>query len=124
MSHPEYPRKMDANSGYVTTSYLVRKSALFIFLNKTGFNGLYRVNKRGEFNVPFNNAKHFYPDFTNLENLHKFFLDKQVKFLKDSYENTLDYIDYLLKLKEGEKPKRFAVFSANPLFPLAYWVLA
>ncbi len=45
----------------------VKISAMFIFLNKTCFNGLFRTNKSGDFNVPHGRYKN--PTIVNEENL-------------------------------------------------------
>lgn len=77
------------------------QSALFIFLNKTCFNGLYRVNGKNQFNVPIGRS-HSLPNICNEDNLRVVseVLQKTVilngdysETLKHASECTLFYFD-------------------------------
>ncbi|MCD6184936.1 MAG: DNA adenine methylase [Deltaproteobacteria bacterium] len=66
------------------------QAALFIFLNRTCFNGLYRVNKKNEFNVPIGSYKKpMICDESNLLSVSK--LLQKVEILSGDFEQTIKY---------------------------------
>ena len=70
----------------------IKRASEFIFLNKTCFNGLYRVNSNNKFNVPFNNAKNpTICDSANLRNLSK--LIQKVNFICGDYQKINNFVD-------------------------------
>ena len=67
----------------------VERAARMIYLNKTCYNGLYRVNKKGQFNAPFGRYKN--PKFHDPENLLPVSAALQNVSLKTaSFTNVLD----------------------------------
>ena len=74
----------------------LNKASRFIYLNKASFNGLYRVNKKGEYNVPYGNRN--LKDFYTVENI------KNVsKLLQDNVSiNSNDFYDCLKNINYGD----------------------
>ena len=69
----------------------IEHSALFIFLNRTCFNGLYRVNRKNEFNVPMGSYKK--PTVCDKSNLMAVSEALQkVELLCGDFEQTINYV--------------------------------
>ena len=68
----------------------IENTTKFIFLNRTCYNGLYRVNKKGLFNVPF--GKYINPQICDPNTIRKDSeLLQRVEILTDDFEATFNY---------------------------------
>lgn len=86
-------RALDRTPDFANLSN-VSKASRLIFLNKTCFNGLYRVNNAGEFNSPFGRYKN--PNIVNeptLKAVNKFLNNGNITILNDDYETVLRTAD-------------------------------
>ena len=87
-----YDVREEYNSYVLDAEPNVKRASEFIFLNRTCFNGLYRVNRNGKFNVPFGKYKNpTICDSSNLRNLSK--LIKDVLFEYGDYKKSEEIID-------------------------------
>lgn len=63
----------------------VRFAALFIYLNKRSYNGLYRENRSGEYNVPYREYKTNIYDKEELKALSTYFKNNDIQFSCQDY---------------------------------------
>ena len=99
-------RNLDRTEKYNTLSN-VEKAGRFIYLNRTCFNGMYRVNAQGQFNVPFGNYKN--PRIVDADNL-----INCSKLLKNTEIKCADFSEVLNKVKKGD-----FVYFDPPYVPLS-----
>ena len=87
-----YKKRNEFNEYIEKKKYSVEMAVLFLFLSRTCFNGLHRVNKDGKFNVPIGSYKK--PIICDVENLRKVSeLLKKVTITCGDYKDCINFIN-------------------------------
>ena len=93
-------KEFNEKSNYNT----IKNSAQFIFINKYCFNGIYRENSKGEFNMPFNKKpKNKIYNKENIYDLHDFLIKYDVVFYNKPYNEFLESIFNILYKEKDDK---------------------
>lgn len=79
-----YSLREHYNDKLMKDEFDVELAALFVFINKHCFNGLYRVNGKGLFNVPYNNSRKSSVDEESIKEISEFL--KRVTIISGDFE--------------------------------------
>lgn len=94
-------RGLDRNREAFESMSSVERAARMLYLNRTAFNGMYRVNSSGQFNVPFGRYKNLNIDEANLLRISAYLRNAEVSLLNGDYH----------KAVEGAKEGDFVYFD-------------
>lgn len=89
-------RGLDRDAERFAALSAVKQAARFMYLNKTCFNGLYRENRQGQFNVSYGKYKN--PDFVNAKRIRAV---SQYFNAANIYFTSVDFSEVLKTLSEG-----------------------
>lgn len=112
-------RDWDRLSGYEERSR-VEKAARIIYLNKTCYNGLFRVNSQGQFNVPFGRYKD--PNIIDeivLRAVSRYLKESDITFLNVDFEKAVasatksDFIYFDPPYDSEHDPASFTGYNIN-----------
>ena len=79
-----YSLREHYNDKLMKDEFDVELAAMFVFINKHCFNGLYRVNGKGLFNVPYNNSRRSSVDEESIKEISEFL--KRVTIISGDFE--------------------------------------
>ena len=85
-----YVRELDRDKASYNSLTPIQKASRIIFLNKTCYNGLFRVNKSGEFNAPFGRYKN--PNIVNeitIRAVSNYFNKADITFMSKDFAEVL-----------------------------------
>lgn len=102
-----YRIREEYNRGNGSSSDPIRRASELLYLNRHCFNGLFRVNSKNDFNVPFGKYKN--PRLPDRKEIMEF-----SSHLQDSILETCDFSKSLKRVREGD-----FVYLDPPYFPVS-----